>query len=123
MNSRFVPLLCVVTLSAVRGFSQEITLEEIRVEAPFDVRLSPPNDLALRTLLERLNAHAEMQREVELRKANQGTVTNVLDLLQAPLGIPFGLSSRDRLTDEFFLQNYMRADLNPRESNSLFPGK
>ena len=98
-------------------FAQEATLEEVIVEAPFDVRLELPRESTVQTMIARLKLQAENQRALDLQIANQTPVSRVLDLTRF-IGIPLG-SSEDRV-DTFFLQNSIRADLNPRKSNPLF---
>ncbi len=71
-------------------------------------------------MVEQLRISAEARRELELLKANQSTATKILDLLKMPAFIPFGLGNSTSRTDDFFLQNSMRADLNPRNDNPLF---
>ncbi len=114
--ARLVPALLLAT--GAHGFAQqEITIEEIRVEAKIDLRLEPPSVSAVRFLVDELTARADLRRATELRVANQSSLTTLLDLSRF---IPIPLGASDNRVDTFFLQNYTRADLNPRESNPLF---
>ena len=113
---RLIPALLIAT--GAHGFAQqEITLEEIRVEAKIDFRLEPPSAPAVRFLVDELTARADLRRATELRVANQSSLTTLLDLSRF---IPIPLGASDNRVDTFFLQNYTRADLNPREPNPLF---
>ncbi|MGI8820736.1 MAG: hypothetical protein ACR2ID_07720 [Chthoniobacterales bacterium] len=96
--------------------AQELTLEEVRVEAPFDATLELPRDATVSELLYRLELRASEARARELEKANASAVTRLLDLTQY---IPIPLGSSDSKLDTFLQQNYMRADLNPHEQDPL----
>ena len=91
-------------------------MDEIIVEAPFDVRLELPKESHVQIMIERLRLRAETERAAELKIANRDAVSRLLDLTKySP--IPLG-ASEDRV-DTFFLQNALRADLNPRHDDPL----
>lgn len=94
-------------------------MEEVIVEAPFDVRLSLPDPVLVQTVIDRILLRDASVRALELQTANRSAITTVLDLTRySP--IKFGATLKPG--DDFrFLDNYMRADLNPRgEKNPLF---
>ncbi len=92
-------------------------MEEVRVEASVDLRLEPPRESAVQSLMERLTLRDDLQRASELQVANRSAVSTLLDLTKySPIQLG---SSEDRL-DTFFLSNVMRADLNPSHENPLF---
>lgn len=97
--------------------AQEITLEEIKVEAVFVSPLELPLSKAVDQIAERLRLRDEEARERELRNANKSALTNLLELTRYS---PIPLGGSDPRVDEFLLQNYTRPDLNPREDNPLF---
>ena len=104
-------------LSARMAFPQEAVMEEVRVEAAFDFKLEPPRESAVQIMIERLALRAETQRALDLQIANRTPLATLLDLTKY---IPIrGGASEDRV-DTFFLQNYMRPDLNPSKRNPLF---
>lgn len=92
------------------------TMEEIIVEAPFDVRVELPKESHVQIMIERLRLHAETERALELKIANRDPVSRILDLTHySP--IPLGASANR--VDTFFMQNALRADLNPRKDDPL----
>ncbi len=104
-------------LSARMAFPQEAVMEEVRVEAAFDFKLEPPRESAVQIMIERLALRAETQRALDLQIANRTPLATVLDLTRF---IPIPLGGSDNRVDTFFLQNYMRPDLNPSQRNPLF---
>ncbi|MCA1658363.1 MAG: hypothetical protein LC627_03580 [Verrucomicrobiaceae bacterium] len=104
-------------LSAGTCFAQEITIEEVRVESVFISPLELPSREAVDQLIERLRLQEESARELELRAANQSSVTALLELTRYS---PINLGASEPRADTFMQPNYMRADLNPRETNPLF---
>lgn len=103
-------------LAAQTAAAQEAVMEEVIVEAPFDVRLEPPQESAVHIMIERLTLRAETERALELQMANRTALATLLDLTKY---IPIPLGSSDNRVDSFFLENTMRADLNPREHDPL----
>ena len=110
----------VITMTAPAAVAQEAITPEVRVEASFSSGLQMRPNPAVSALLERLELRDEERRAVELHDANKSGATRVLELLKLPAWIPFGLGSSENRVDHFFLQNYMRPDLNPRDENRLF---
>jgi hypothetical protein len=106
-----------LTLSAHTAFPQEAVMEEVRVEATFDLKLEPPRESAVQMMIERLTLRAETQRALELQIANRSPLATLFDLTKYS---PISLGASENRVDTFFLQNYMRADLNPSERNPLF---
>lgn len=116
-------LHCVAALLgclAVNIRAQEAVMEEVRVEASFSASLESPNNGGVDLLTRRLRDGAEAQREFELQIANRNPVSTLLGLTSF---VPIPLGSSDNRIDTFFLQNYMRADLNPPKANPLFESK
>ncbi|MGI8436653.1 MAG: SET domain-containing protein-lysine N-methyltransferase [Chthoniobacterales bacterium] len=99
--------------------AQEAVMEEVIVEAPFDVRLSLPDPVHVQTMIDRILLRNASVRALELQAANRSAITTVLDLTRySPIKFGAPLKAGD---DFRFLDNYMRADLNPRdEKNPLF---
>ena len=104
-------------LSARTAIPQEAVLEEVIVEAPFDVRLEAPRESAVQIMIERLQLRAETERALELQVANRSPLATLLELTKYS---PIPLGSSESRVDTFFLENSMRADLNPRERDQLF---
>ena len=104
-------------LSARAAFPQEAVLEEVIVEAPFDVRLEPARESTVQIMIDRLQLRAETQRALELQIANRTPLETLLELTKYS---PIPLGSSERRVDTFFLENSMRADLNPPERDPLF---
>ena len=117
LRSFFVAAATAGVLAAPPIFAQEATLEEVIVEAPFDVRLELPRESTVQTMIARLRLQAENERALDLQIANRTPISTVLDLTRF---IPIPLGSSDDRVDTFFLQNSVRADLNPRKNNPLF---
>ncbi len=107
----------VALLLALPAVAQEITLEEVRVEAVLISPLELPLNRTIDTLVERLRLKDEEERERTLGAANKSSLTTVLELARY---IPIPLGESTSRTDLFLRENYMRADLNPREKKSLF---
>src|SRR5947209_16191526 len=117
------PMKALVRLSlalvAVSAFAQEITLEEVKVEAVYVSPSELPLNKSIDQMIERLRLNDEHARTIDLRNAHQSSLTTLIDLTRySP--IPLG---NDPRIDAFTQENYMRADLNPRESKSIFGGK
>lgn len=112
---RLILLLSIATCAA-----QEITLEEVKVEAQFIDPLELPFSKSLDQLVERLRLRDENLRAVQLEDANKNSVTRILDLSRFS---PIPLGSSESRVDTFLQENYMRAELNPREDKSLFESK
>ena len=116
MRTTIVAGLAGLLLNA-SAFSQEAVLEEINVESTFLSDLELRQEKAVQELIGRLQLRAETERSIELEIANRSPLSNLLNLTRySP--IPAG-SSEDRV-DMFFLENYMRPDLNPHEDLSIF---
>src|SRR5947209_348868 len=107
----------VLTLAIASAAAQEITLEEVKVEAAFVSPLELPLSKSIDQLIERLRLRDENARALELHEANKSTLTNLLDLTRYE---PIPLGGSESRVDAFMQENYMRADLNPREKDSLF---
>ncbi|MEP6821508.1 MAG: hypothetical protein ABI946_04080 [Chthoniobacterales bacterium] len=115
----FIPLAALWLVSAPPLPAQEdvAEMEEIIVEEPFDVRLQLPKDSSVQIMIERMRLRLENERAEELKIANRNTVTRVLDLTEySPIKFGAALKPGD---DFRFLDNYMRADLNPRNDDPL----
>ncbi len=111
-------LMCL--LLGPRTTAQEAVMEEIRVEASFSSTLELPSERAVDILTRQLRERGEAKEKFELQLANRDPLTSLLSLTSA---IPIPLGSSENRVDTFFLQNYMRADLNPRKNNPLFEAK
>lgn len=111
-------LLAATSASAVED---EIpTIEEIIIEAPFDVRLELPQQSAVAEMIARIRLRTEEERLADLAKIDRNPVTRLLDLTRySP--IPLG-ASEDRI-DTFFFSNALRLDLNPRNDDPLALGR
>lgn len=98
--------------------AQEAVAEEVRVfvAAPFELR----RDRAVEILTERMALRATELRSAELQRANENSVTRLLELTK---WIPIPLGNSGKPVDTFFISNYMRADLNPRDGSPLFRDK
>ncbi len=117
------PVFVFLALLAATGsdqatFAQEAVMEEVRVEGVSPLKLS--NDGAVDLLTRRLLEHDESKHALELQLANRSPLTTLLGLTS---GSPIPLGSSENRVDTFFLQNYMRGDLNPRKENVLFPSR
>src|SRR4051812_36177983 len=73
-----VRLACILAIASAAA--QEITLEEVKVEAAFVSPLELPLSKSIDQLIERLRLREENARALELREANKSTLTNLLDL-------------------------------------------
>ena len=104
-------------LFAGRLAAQELVLEEIVVESSFSSSLELANEKAVQITIDQLLHREEATRALELQISHRSLVTTLLDLTKYS---PIPLGASDSRVDTFFLQNYLRADLNPREKNSLF---
>ncbi|MDQ6655026.1 MAG: hypothetical protein M3Y80_04350 [Verrucomicrobiota bacterium] len=111
-----------IALSSVHGADpeEEVLLEEVRVEAPFDVTIELPQERAVQEMQKRLELRAADARARVLEEANQNAVTRLLELTRYS---PLHLGASDDKADAFFQQNYLRADLNPREAKNPLLGK
>ena len=107
----------ILVLAAGLAGGQEITLEEIKVEAVYVSPLELPLSKAVDRLIEELRLKEESERILDLKEANKSGLTRVLELTRYS---PISLGASDPRIDTFFQQNYMRADLNPREKSALF---
>jgi hypothetical protein len=116
---RTVALACVFVATHFVA-AQELVLDEVVVEAPFDFRLDLPQPSAVQTMIDRLTLRAEAKRAAELEIANRTPISTLLDLTKYS---PIPIGGSDSRVDSYFLENHMRADLNPREDLSLFEGK
>ena len=98
--------------------TQEAVMEEIVVEAPFDIRLdlSSPSPTAVQIMIDRLTLRAETQRALEMQIANRNPLNTLLDLTKYS---PIPLGASENRIDSFFLQSYLRADPNPRTEDPL----
>ena len=105
-----------LALIATSAIGQEITLEEVNVEGAYVSPLELPVNNALQKFIDGLRLQDDLARSLELREANKSSISKILDLTRYS---PIGLGASDPRIDTFMLQNYMRADLNPRESNPL----
>ncbi|MDQ6860905.1 MAG: hypothetical protein M3032_07100 [Verrucomicrobiota bacterium] len=104
-------------LLAASAFAQEITLEEVKVEGVFVSPIELPLTKSIDQLIERLRLSDEKAREIELQQANKSSLTTLLELTRHS---PIPLGASDARVDTFVRENYMRPDLNPRETKSLF---
>lgn len=111
-------LRVVLLLLCISGaLAQEITLEEIEIEAVYISPLELPLSKSLDRLAEQLRLMDEQARAQQLRATNESSVTKVLELTRY---IPIPLGASESRIDTFFQQNYMRADLNPPAKSTLF---
>jgi len=117
-----IAVFLVLALQPPVGLAEEdeAVMEEITVEATFDLRLDLPTarESAVQIMIDRLTLRAEMQRALDLQIANRTPMTTILDLTKY-VPIP-AFSGSSKPVDTFFQENYMRADLNPREKSPLF---
>lgn len=104
------------TMPRLLGEEGVAIMEEIIVEAPFDVRLQSPNEAAVQIMIERLRLRSENERAAELKIAHRDPVSRVLDLTRYS---PISLGASENRVDTFFLQNALRPDLNPRNDDPL----
>jgi hypothetical protein len=123
MNSRvraavvglFAAAFCLI---AAPTRAQEAVVEEVRVEAAFTSDgLQLRRDPGVSELIERLRFRAEIERALELQKINESITTRLLNLSKF---IPIPLGGSESRVDTFFLQNYMRPELNPPPESVLF---
>lgn len=93
-------------------------MEEIRVEGTFTAsQFELRRDPAVEGLIDRLTLRAAELRDRELQRANESSVTRLLELTRY---IPIPLGSSENRVDTFFLSNDMRSDLNPHDHARLF---
>ncbi len=115
-------LVFLVLLDAISGgqriVAQEAVMEEVRVEGVSPLELS--NDRAVDLFTRRLLERDEVKHALELQLANRNPLTTLLSLTSA---VPIPLGSSENRVDTFFLQNYVRADLNPTKENPLFDSR
>ncbi|MEP6809843.1 MAG: hypothetical protein ABI992_06340, partial [Chthoniobacterales bacterium] len=110
---QFFVIACAVAAASasLRGQDDVAVLDGIVVEAPFDVRLELPQQSVVQIMIARLQLRGEAERTRDLEIANRNPVTRLLDLTKySPISVG---ASEDRI-DTFFLENRLRADLNPR---------
>ena len=75
-----------------RAAEEEVAvMEEVIVEAPFDVRLEMPKQSQVQIMIERLQLKAETERALELQITNRSPLTTLLDLTRL---IPFRSGGR-----------------------------
>ncbi len=111
---------CGVLTSAGAEQELEAVMEEVIVEAPFDVRLQLPQESAVQNMIERIRLRTESERAAELAIANRSPITTILDLTRYS---PIKAGASEDRVDTFFLENALRADLNPRERDPLALGR
>ena len=112
-------IVCALLMSGPRRLPAEegvATMEEIIVEAPFDVRLELPKESAVQIIIECMRLRSEAERALELKIANRDPLSRLLDLTKYS---PIPLGASENRVDTFFLLNSMRADLNPRRDDPL----
>ena len=112
-------IVCALLMSGAPRLPAEegvATMEEIIVEAPFDVRLELPQESAVKIMIERMRLRSETERELELKIANRDPISRLLELTKYS---PIPLGASENRVDTFFLENSMRADLNPRRDDPL----
>ncbi|MDQ6624927.1 MAG: hypothetical protein M3Y69_02120 [Verrucomicrobiota bacterium] len=102
--------------AAQEGVAEEVRVEATFVASPFELQ----RDHAVEILAERLTLHTAALHSAELQRANENSVTRLLELTKY---IPIPLGSSENRVDTFFQSNYMRVDLNPRGENPLFGNK
>ena len=118
ISSALVSLIAASLFFTADARAQEVTLEEVRVEAEPESLLHVPVTNELQRFVERLRLDDFAKRASALEEANKSTVTKLLDLTRYS---PLSLGESDPRADTFFQQNYTRADLNPRkEPHPLF---
>ena len=91
-------------------------MEEVIVEAPFEVRLQLPNESQIQLMIDRLMLKTETERAAALEIANRTPINTLLDLTKYS---PIRMGSSDSRVDTYFLENFMRPDLNPRMEDPL----
>lgn len=107
-------LLCATQL--LRAQEDVAIMDEIIVEAPFDVRLELPKESTVKFMIERMQLRAETERALEMKIANRDPISRLLELTKYS---PIPLGASESRIDTFFLQNALRADLNPRTDDPL----
>lgn len=115
---RLVRLGALLVLGGASVSAQEITLEEVRVEAPSVSLFDLPVTDALQKFIEGLRLNDETTRALELRKANQSSLTHLLELTRY---VPIPLGGSDPHQDSFPASSYLRADLAAPKASPLFP--
>ena len=114
---KFIALVVAIFSSAIsHAAEEEAVMDEIIVEAPFDLRLQLPNESHVEIMIDRLTLKAEMARALELEVANRTPLNVLLDLTKYS---PIHMGSSDSRIDTYFTENFMRADLNPRIEDPL----
>ena len=114
--TRHIIALLALGIQPLAAQEDVATMEEIIVEAPFDVRVELPKESHVQIMIERLRLHAETERALELKIANRDPVSRILDLTHYS---PIPLGASENRVDTFFMQNALRADLNPRKDDPL----
>jgi hypothetical protein len=113
-----VALTVIGAFGQTRVAAQEAVAEEVRVEASFAAStFELRRDKAVQLLTDRLVLRADEIHAAELQHANENSVSRLLELTKY---VPIPLGSSENRVDTFFLSNYMRSDLNPREDKRLF---
>ncbi len=121
--SVFVAMGCVASANCAEpepAREIEAVMEEVIVEAPFDVRLQLPQESAVQNMIARIRLQEESVRAADLARANQSPVTTILDLTRYS---PIKAGASENRVDTFFFENAMRGDLNPRERDPLALGR
>ena len=114
---RFIAAAFAVSVFAAHTISaQEAVMEEIVIEESLDLRLESPRESTVQIMIDRLTLRAETQRALELQIANRTPLNVLLDLTKYS---PIPLGASENRVDIFFLQNSLRADLNPRDDDVL----
>jgi hypothetical protein len=114
VTPKFLTAFAIAICAVSHAAEEEAIMEEVIVEAPFDVRLELPKPSHVQIMIDRLTLKAETQRALDLQIANRTPINTLLDLTKYS---PIPLGGSDPRVDTFFLPNYMRADLNPRDED------
>ncbi|MEO5721722.1 MAG: hypothetical protein ABIR71_09660 [Chthoniobacterales bacterium] len=107
-------LLCAT--QPLRAQEDVAIMDEIIVEAPFDLRLELPKGSSVEIMIERMRLRTETERALELKIANRDPISRLLDLTNYS---PIPLGASESRIDTFFQENALRADLNPRRDDPL----
>ena len=93
-----------------------VTLEPIKVEATFDLQLELRQRAREAQITERLRAESESRRVFELQNLNKSAISRLLELTKFS---PIPLGGSENRIDTFFIQNHLRADLNPSRNEGV----
>ena len=118
MRAILAPILCLLA-GAAQVTAQIERTEPTKVEDAFRFSLGQPQRQHASLLGEvvlRLRERAASERAFDLEKANESPVTKLLELTSH---VPVPLGNSDNRIDTFFLQNYLRPELNPVEGDPL----